>query len=111
MIPLAESARDVLVPVITALIFLVVGIAVTRWAVRKHKRQHRMNARREVLLRDYFERTGWLRPHSEGTAAPPLPPQTHGVCDGCGKASEVIYHLRCGLRMCEDCYRDRVEEG
>jgi hypothetical protein len=43
----------------------------------------------------------------------PYPPAGRGLCDVCGKATNKVYHLSSGRRMCDDCYRwiDRpVEE-
>jgi hypothetical protein len=41
----------------------------------------------------------------------PYPPADRGLCDVCARPFEKVYHLPSGQRMCEDCYRQMVQEA
>ena len=35
----------------------------------------------------------------------PYPPASRGVCEGCARALNEVYHLPSGQRLCPECYR------
>ena len=39
-----------------------------------------------------------------------LPPTGRGLCDGCGRAAEVVYHLADGSRRCRSCFKPDLDE-
>ncbi len=41
----------------------------------------------------------------------PYPPADRGLCDVCARAFEKVYYLPSGQRMCEDCYRQMVQQA
>lgn len=40
----------------------------------------------------------------------PYPPASRGVCAGCARALDGVYHLPSGRRLCPDCYRRATAE-
>lgn len=36
----------------------------------------------------------------------PYPPQAPGICGKCGLASDAVYHLPDGTRLCPTCYQN-----
>jgi hypothetical protein len=46
---------------------------------------------------------GKLRPDGQ-----PYPPGAPGLCQRCGRAFDVVYHLPSGERLCPGCYARRT---
>ncbi len=44
-----------------------------------------------------------LRRQREGPDGAPLPPASRGICTACSAATEVVYHLEDGRRLCRRC--------
>lgn len=52
------------------------------------------------------ERRRKFRP--DGT---PYPPASRGLCDGCQRVHETVYHLPSGERRCPACYESMLKEA
>ena len=53
---------------------------------------------------DLEERRRKLQPDGQ-----PYPPAGRGICSGCERGFEKVYHLPSGQRLCPDCYRQLRE--
>lgn len=40
----------------------------------------------------------------------PYPPVARGLCDGCNRVCEKVYHLPSGQRRCPACYEESLKE-
>lgn len=41
----------------------------------------------------------------------PLPPTARGLCAGCQRVFDRVYHLPSGQRLCPECYGQSTDEG
>ena len=74
------------------IIFGWTGIKVGIWQLCRSRAQRSENRRK-------------LQPNGQ-----PYPPAAQGLCDGCGRACDLVYYLPGGQRRCPACYEKLLEE-
>jgi hypothetical protein len=74
-------------------LLIVAGVITVITLIKMQRHKQRMKALREEWQTEHYDADGR-----------PRPPSARGLCDGCARASEKVYFLPSGRRLCEACY-------
>jgi hypothetical protein len=78
--------------VIVLIVAFWTSIKIWIWSVRRRKADEAEHRRR-------------FRPDGR-----PYPPLARGICQGCARALDEVYHLPSGQRLCPECYHRATAE-